>query len=38
MDEIRTEILVIGSGVAGLVAAFTVATKGREVFIIPTFP
>ncbi len=38
MDEIRTEILIIGSGVAGLIAALTAAELGREVLIITKLP
>ncbi|MCX7907984.1 MAG: L-aspartate oxidase [Ignavibacteria bacterium] len=38
MEEIRTEILVIGSGVAGLISALTAADKGREVLIITKLP
>jgi L-aspartate oxidase len=38
MDEIRTEILVIGSGVAGLIAALTAADRGREVLLITKLP
>ena len=38
MEEIRTEILVIGSGVAGLIAALTAADRGREVLIITKLP
>lgn len=38
MNEIRTEILVIGSGVAGLISALTAADRGREVLIITKLP
>ncbi|ROL56897.1 L-aspartate oxidase [Bacteroidetes/Chlorobi group bacterium MS-B_bin-24] len=38
MDEIRTEILVIGSGVAGLISALTAADRGRQVLIITKLP
>ncbi len=38
MNEIRTEILVIGSGVAGLIAALTAADRGREVLIVTKLP
>ncbi|MCX7880441.1 MAG: L-aspartate oxidase [Ignavibacteria bacterium] len=38
MQEIRTEILVIGSGVAGLISALTAADLGREVLVISKLP
>lgn len=36
--EVRTEILVIGSGVAGLISALTAADLGREVIVITKLP
>lgn len=38
MEKIRTEILVIGSGVAGLISALTAADNGYEVLIITKLP